>query len=102
MTQAIPEITTEIASENNTIPFSEVVQYLNERTDASFKEETKKTKELIQARWREGYTLDDFKRGIDLKVAEWLSDPHFNKYLRSETWFGTKFESYLNQKVLKK
>lgn len=35
---------------------------------------------------------------IDIKTAEWLHNPKMNKYLRPETLFGTKFESYLNQK----
>jgi hypothetical protein len=39
---------------------------------------------------------------IDLKSVEWLSDPHWNKFLRPETLFGTKFESYLNQQEGKK
>ncbi|MEH7503836.1 conserved phage C-terminal domain-containing protein [Neobacillus drentensis] len=53
---------------------------------------------MVQARWREGFCLDDFKRVIDLKAAEWLEEPQFCRYLRPETLFGPKFESYLNQK----
>lgn len=33
-----------------------------------------------------------------MKTEEWLHDPAMNKFLRPETLFGTKFESYLNQK----
>ncbi|WP_254119113.1 conserved phage C-terminal domain-containing protein [Bacillus sp. FJAT-29790] len=102
MTQAIPEITSEITTEKNNIPFSEVIQYLNDKTNASYKAGTRKTMELIRARWKEGFTLGDFKKVVDLKTAEWLNDPNWNKYLRPETLFGTKFESYLNQKSPKK
>jgi uncharacterized phage protein (TIGR02220 family) len=102
LTKAIPEITTETTTERNAPPFSEVIQYLNEKTHASYKPGTKKTQDLIRARWNEGFTFADFKRVIDLKTAEWLEDPHWNKYLRPETLFGTKFESYLNQKSRKK
>jgi uncharacterized phage protein (TIGR02220 family) len=94
LNKAIPEITTEKISST---PFSEIIQYLNEKTNKSFKAGTKRTKELIQARFQEGNTLGDFQKVIDLKAAEWMSDPQWNKYLRPETLFGTKFESYLNQ-----
>lgn len=80
------------------IPFSEIVSYLNEKTNSKYKASSKKTKDLIKARWNDGYTLDDFKIVIDKKTTEWLNDPKMNQYLRPETLFGTKFESYLNQK----
>lgn len=41
------------------------------------------------------YTLEDFYLVIDSKVREWLKDPERKKYLRPETLFGTKFQSYL-------
>lgn len=80
------------------IPFVEIVSYLNVKSSSAYKQSSKKTKDLIKARWNEGFRLDDFKKVIDNKVAEWLNDPNMNKYLRPETLFGTKFESYLNQK----
>ncbi|MEH6993572.1 conserved phage C-terminal domain-containing protein [Neobacillus drentensis] len=93
LTQAIPEITTE----KKMIPFAEIIQYLNDKADKSFKLSSKKTRELIQARVKEGFLISDFKKVIDLKVAECGRDVDWNKYLRPETLFGTKFESYLNQ-----
>jgi predicted phage replisome organizer/uncharacterized phage protein (TIGR02220 family) len=80
------------------IPFDEVVSYLNKKTSSTFRHSTKKTKTLIKARWNEGFKLDDFKRVIDIKTAEWINDSKMSNYLRPETLFGTKFESYLNQK----
>ena len=50
----------------------------------------------------EGYTLDDFIAVIDKKTDEWLDNEEFSKYLCPETLFGTKFEKYLNQKVVNK
>ena len=105
MTQAIPEITTKTSTKTTAkkeIPFSDIISYLNEKTNAAYRPGTKKTKELIIARWNEGFRLEDFKRVIDLKSVEWLHDPIWNKYLRPETLFGSKFESYLNQKTGKK
>ena len=103
VTQAIPESTSEITTENkNNIPFSEIITYLNNKTNSSYKPGTKKTRDLITERWNEGFLFDDFKRVIDIKTQEWLYDPVWNKYLRPETLFGPKFESYLNQKSRKK
>ena len=78
----------------------EIIQYLNMRTGAKYKSTTSKTKQLINARVNEGFTLDDFKTVIDKKCVEW-SGTEFEKFLRPNTLFGTKFESYLNQNVVK-
>lgn len=97
LTPAIPESTSENTTEKKTIPFAAIIQYLNEKTSKSFKVDSRKTKELIQARFNQGFTHDDFIKVIDLKSAEWQHEPRFQKFLRPETLFGTKFESYLNQ-----
>lgn len=80
------------------IPYVEIIQYLNQAANTNYRHSTKKTKDCIQARWNEGFRLDDFKRVIDIKCAEWLSDSKMNKFLRPETLFSNKFEGYLNQK----
>lgn len=76
-----------------------IVDYLNEKTDSHYKATTPKTKQLVQARLKEGFSVDDFKTVIDKKTATWLNDNKMNKYLRPLTLFGTKFEDYLNEKV---
>ena len=43
----------------------------------------------------DGFTVDDFKAVIDKKAKEWKGT-EMAQYLRPETLFGTKFESYLN------
>ena len=78
------------------IPFSEIISYLNEKTERSFKS-VESHKKNIRARWNEGYRLDDFKKVIDNKCADWLTDEKMNKYLQPSTLFGTKFDQYLNQ-----
>lgn len=80
------------------LPFLDIVDYLNEKAGTKYRASSKKTQNLIKARFNEGFTLDDFKTVIDKKTAEWLTDQKMNQYLRPETLFGTKFESYLNQK----
>ncbi|MFT8477706.1 MAG: conserved phage C-terminal domain-containing protein [Liquorilactobacillus sp.] len=81
------------------LPYKEIIDYLNEKAGTSYRATTKKTQTLIKARFNEKFSLDDFKRVIDNKVAEWKNDTAMNKFLRPETLFGTKFESYLNQNV---
>ncbi|SFA86379.1 MULTISPECIES: conserved phage C-terminal domain-containing protein [unclassified Bacillus (in: firmicutes)] len=101
LTKAIPESTSEITTEKNII-VDEVISYLNEKTNAVYKSRTPKNRKIIRARMREGFTLDDFKRVIDIKTEEWQHLPHLCKFLRPTTLFGTKFEAYLNQKVVQK
>ena len=78
--------------------YSPVIEYLNSKCNTKYRTTTKKTKDLINARINEGFTLEDFKKVIDIKANEWLNTD-MAKYLRPETLFGTKFESYLNQKT---
>lgn len=80
------------------IPYKEIIDYLNKKADTNYRHTGKKTQTLIKARSNEGFTVEDFNQVIDIKVNEWLQDKTMNKYLRPETLFGTKFESYLNQK----
>jgi uncharacterized phage protein (TIGR02220 family) len=65
--QAIPESTAEITTEKNA--FVEIIDYLNETAFTSYKPTTRKTKQLIQARLSEGFTVEDFKKVIDPKVS---------------------------------
>ena len=88
------------SDELDDIPYKEIIDYLNEKTGSQFRNNTKKTQTLIKARFAEGFNLDDFKKVIDTKAAEWLNDSKMSKFLRPETIFGTKFESYLNQKSI--
>ena len=81
------------------IPYKEITDYLNKKAETNYRHTGKKTQTLIKTRYSEGFNLDDFKKVIDIKVNEWLNDKSMNKYLRPETLFGTKFESYLNQKT---
>ena len=79
------------------IPYKDIVSYLNNKTGKNYKPTTAKTKDLIKARYNEGFTLDDFKTVIDNKVIDWSSNDRMSKYLRPETLFSNKFEGYLNE-----
>lgn len=78
-----------------------IVDYLNEKAGTNYKTTSKKTQSCIHARIAEGFKLDDFKTVIEKKCAEWMGT-EWEKFIRPETLFGTKFESYLNAKVTKK
>ncbi|RMC50852.1 conserved phage C-terminal domain-containing protein [Lactobacillus sp. ESL0225] len=79
--------------------YKEVIDYLNEKAGTKYKSSSAFSKRLIDARVKEGYSLEDFKMVIQNKCATWLHDSKMNKYLRPQTLFGTKFEGYLNEKT---
>lgn len=85
---------------DDVIPYSEIIEYLNEKTGRSFRN-VDANKKLIKSRWNDGYKLDDFKTVIDNMVANW-SGKEFDgtpaeNYLQPKTLFSNKFDSYLNQ-----
>lgn len=81
-------------------PTEEVVDHLNQRAGTHYKSSTANTRKLIKARLKEGFTVDEIKLVIDKKCADWLNNPAMVEYLRPETLFGNKFESYLNAKSM--
>lgn len=72
-----------------------VVDYLNEKAGTHYRAGVPKTQALIKARANEGFTEADFRTVIDKKCADWIGT-EYEQYLRPQTLFGTKFESYLN------
>ena len=54
---------------------------------------------FIKARIREGYKLEDFVKVIKFKLSQWGNDPKMSGFLRPETIFGTKFDSYLQEAI---
>lgn len=79
-------------------PFDEIINHLNQVTDQHYRATTQKTKTLINARLKDGFTVDNFIQVHITKFAEW-NGTKFQKYLCPETLYGTKFEKYLNQKL---
>lgn len=81
--------------------YEKIISYLNQKANTNYKVSAKETQKFINARLSEGYTTDDFFTVIDKKCAEWLNTD-MEKYLRPQTLFSNKFESYLNQKAGRK
>lgn len=82
--------------ESKTKDIKDIVDFLNSETGSSYRYKTQSTSKHIKARLNEGFTIEDFKKVIIKKNIEWFGTD-MAKYLRPETLFGTKFESYLNQ-----
>jgi len=80
----------------------EVIKYLNEKANKSFRLDTKAHHGFIKGRLKDGYTVDDLKRVIDIKTAQWLNDDRMNEFLRPKTLFNTtNFEGYVNEQPKK-
>lgn len=98
------EIETETEKEIEKVKVGETVKavlaHLNDRASTAYRARSKATVDKVKARMNEGYTLNDFITVIDNKCDEWIGT-EYEKYLRPATLFGTKFESYLNQKPKK-
>ena len=75
---------------------AKAVQLLNDLSGSSFRATTKSTQKLIAAREKDGYTLEDIEMVIRHQCGLWSHDEKMRKYLRPETLFGNKFESYLS------
>ncbi|MBD5834742.1 conserved phage C-terminal domain-containing protein [Lactobacillus delbrueckii] len=98
-TETTPENTTDnnmsASKSDESIPFKEIIEYLNEKTDNSYKPSAEGHKKFIRARWHEGNSLDDFKIVIDYKANEWMGTK-WEIYLRPKTLFATgNFDNYL-------
>nr|DAG78390.1 MAG TPA: hypothetical protein [Caudoviricetes sp.] len=80
---------------------AEIVAYLNDKLHTKYSAKSAANVRLITARLKDGYTVADFKTVVDKKCEEW-SETEFAAYLRPQTLFGTKFDSYLNAPIRKK
>jgi uncharacterized phage protein (TIGR02220 family) len=76
-----------------------IIGYLNERTNKNYTTKNKATIKDIQARIKEGYVFDDFKYVVDIKASQWMNT-EMEQYLRPQTLFGNKFNSYINERPI--
>ena len=88
--------------ENKEMLRLQIIKYLNKITGAKYKINTPETIKHINARLKEGFTLEDFKYVIEVKWNEWKGKftkdgKNMEDFMRPMTLFGTKFEGYLNQ-----
>lgn len=84
--------------EDKKAPAAEIIAYFNEHCRTNYNPKTEYIHRLIKARWNDGFRLTDFKAVIDIKAAQWLTDPKMVRYLRPVTLFApSKFDGYLNE-----
>lgn len=86
--------------ENENENVKEVMGYLNQVSGKNFKHTTVGNKQPVNARLNEGFSVNDLKRVVDTKCQQWLNDEKMSQYIRPQTLFGTKFESYLNEGIV--
>jgi len=79
------------------IPYEEIINDLNLVLKTNYKATTQKTKELIKARLNEGFTIEDFKVVHRKMLKAWGNDNKMRQFLRPQTLYSNKFESYLNR-----
>jgi uncharacterized phage protein (TIGR02220 family) len=73
-----------------------ILDHLNEARGLNSKHKFRSSKGSgLQARLKEGYTLEDCCLVIDHAVAKWAGDERMEQYIRPSTLFGAeKFQSY--------
>lgn len=116
LTQPIPKTSSKTSSETSTknnssskdehIPYSEIIEYLNKKTNKNFDYDTPAYRRIIRGRWhdkkRKGLTIEQklsqFKKVIDNKSFDWQEDKVMWKYMRPSTLFAVShFDEYLNE-----
>ena len=79
--------------------YEEIIEFLNLATGKKYKKTSATNRKFITQRLNEGYLVDDFKQVITVKTKNWLGGK-MEQYLRPETLFSNRFESYLNENVI--
>ena len=75
---------------------SSVIEHFNKVCSTKYRSSTKSHSENINARLKEGHSVEDLKIVIDSKFAEWGGDPKMAQYIRPQTLFSAgKFQGYL-------
>ena len=80
--------------------YNSVIDYLNKLIGSNY-QLSETIVNLINKQIKNGYKENDFIKVINKKYNEWINTD-YKKYIRPETLFGEKFETYLNQPETKK
>lgn len=78
---------------------NDILDYLNQVSGSNYRM-IKTNLKLIESLLQQGYTKEDFFTVINKKTEEWRGT-EMQQYLRPQTLFGSKFDSYLNQPMIK-
>jgi uncharacterized phage protein (TIGR02220 family) len=88
-------------SNNETYPnevYEEIINFLNESSGKQYRVSSNSSRKIITARLNDGFNVDDFKQVISIKCTKWLNTD-MEQFLRPETLFSNKFDSYLNETI---
>ena len=88
---------TEISYPNEV--YEDIVNFLNQATGKNYKTNSVINRKFITQRLNDGFTLEDFRQVISVKSTNWLGSK-MEQFLRPETLFSNKFESYLNENIV--
>lgn len=77
--------------------FQQIADVLNDATGKHYKATGSALIKGVRARLSEGFTQADIEKVIRFKAIQWGADAKMSSYLRPETLFSSKFESYLNE-----
>lgn len=87
----------DVVVESDFNPFNEIITHLNLVCNKNYRMDNKSAIKGIKSKLDNGFTIDDIKYVIEVKANHWLNSEQ-EIYLRPETLFGNKFETYLNEK----
>jgi uncharacterized phage protein (TIGR02220 family) len=79
--------------------YEEIIDYLNQSTGKNYQSKSVINRKFITQRLNDGFSVEDFKQVISVKSQNWLGTK-MEQFLRPETLFSNKFESYLNENVI--
>jgi uncharacterized phage protein (TIGR02220 family) len=79
--------------------YEEIIDFLNQSSGKNYKHNSAINRKFITSRLNDGFTIDDFKKVIAVKSTNWLGSK-MEQFLRPETLFSNKFESYLNENIV--
>jgi len=79
--------------------YEDIINFLNQATGKNYKTNSVINRKFITQRLNDGFTIDDFRQVISVKSTNWLGSK-MEQFLRPETLFSNKFESYLNENIV--
>lgn len=87
----------------SSVSFFKIIEDLNTKAQKNYATDPKKSSkayELVVARMKEGFTVDDFYNVHAIKSAQWRDDEKMNSYLRPNTLYRlSHFAQYLGEYV---
>lgn len=79
--------------------YEDIIDFLNQCSGKQYRVSSNSSRKIITARLNDGFNIDDFKQVISIKSKKWLNT-NMEQFLRPETLFSNKFDSYLNETII--